>query len=658
MSAITGILHFHNHISAVDLGEKLLHPLKNIPFDSTDTYNRNNLFLGCIAQWIMPEDINKKQCFYDSEKRLAITADVTLDNRPELFNKLDIPHERQKQITDSELILLAYTKWQEDTAKHLIGDFAFIIWDERNHKLFGARDFSGSRTLYYHHNPDQFVFSTTFQPLLQMPFISNQINDYWMAEYLSISNMIDTHNAIQTVYRDIQALPPAHTITISSGKTVLRRYHKFQQPEIMTHKSRSDVIEEFQELYKTAVTSRLRTHKKVGSQLSGGLDSGSIVSIASPYLKQHNKQLHSYSAIPIPGYEDWTPSYMEPDERKSIKLTVNHVGNITDQYFHFQDRTPLNEIDPWLDLMEMPYKFFENAAWMRGIHETASQQGIGLLLNGARGNFSISWGPGQYYFAELLKKKKLITLLTEMRKYSHYIDAKPSRVFKAVKQLAYPKHSSRQENAICLLSPDLEKRTNITQLLLEEGTKALNASPNSIYELRKNHFAQLNIWNATGTSRTKLSLKYNVQTHDPTNDLRIINFCLSVPLPYFFGDGLDRGLIRRASKGFLPDRIRLNMLKRGLQGADILQRMKSSWSVLYGEVHDLIQDPLASAYLNVTVIKQALEKLQRAETPPKQAFDSDFLIVMRSLIVYRFLKSLKGGEMDEKRMANTGIRST
>ncbi|WP_137791002.1 asparagine synthase-related protein [Bacillus sp. E(2018)] len=659
MSAIAGVFHFHNHIAAIDLGENLLRPLKRFPYDSIDTYYRNNIFLGCLAQWIMPEDINNKQCFYDSEKRLAITADVTLDNRPELFNKLNIPQERQNQTTDSELILLAYTKWQEDTPAHLIGDFAFMIWDERSEKLFGARDFSGSRTLYYHHNPDQFVFSTTLQPLLQMPFISNHINDFWMAEYLSIPNMIDTHNASHTVYQDIQALPPAHSITISAGKTVLKRYHTFQEPEIMTYKSRSDVIEEFQELYKTAVTSRLRTHKKVGSQLSGGLDSGSIVSIAAPHLKQKNKQLHTYSATPIPGYEDWTPSYMEPDERKSIKSTVDHVGNISDQYFHFQNRTPLTEIDPWLNVMEMPYKFFENAAWMRGIHETASQQGVGLLLNGARGNFSISWGPGQYYLAELLRKKKLITLLTEMRKYSHHIDAKPSRVFKAVKQLAYPKHSSKKvENAPCLLSPDLERRTNITQLLLEDDSNALNLSPKSIHELRKSHFDQINVWNATGTSRTKLSLHYNVQTHDPTNDLRLINFCLSVPLPYFFGDGLDRGLIRRASKGFLPDQIRSNMLTRGLQGADILQRMKSSWPVLYEEVQDLIQNPIAQAYLNVTSIKQALQKLQRAETLPKHAFDSDFLVIMRSLIVYRFLQSLKGGEMDEKGMANTGIRST
>lgn len=198
----------------------------------------------------------------------------------------------------------------------------------------------------------------------------------------------------------------------------------------------------------------------------------------------------------------------------------------------------------------------------------------------------------------------------------------------------------------------------MAQILLDEGAQALNDTPRTIHDIRKNHFAQLNVWNATGTSRTKLSLKYNVQTHDPTNDLRIINFCLSVPLSYFFGDGLDRGLIRRASKGLLPDEIRLNMLTRGLQGADILQRMKSSWPVLYEEVKDLIHDPIAQAYLNVTSIKQALEKLQQAETPPKYAFDSNFLVIMRSLIVYRFLKSLKGGEMDEKRMANTGIRST
>ena len=63
-------------------------------------------------------------------------------------------------MTDNQLILLAYIKWGEDTPKYLIGDFAFMIWDEGKQEFFGARDFSGSRTLYYYFSDQKFAFCT------------------------------------------------------------------------------------------------------------------------------------------------------------------------------------------------------------------------------------------------------------------------------------------------------------------------------------------------------------------------------------------------------------------------------------------------------------------------------------------------------------------
>jgi asparagine synthase (glutamine-hydrolysing) len=121
---------------------------------------------------------------------------------------------------------------------------------------------------------------------------------------------------------------------------------------------------------------------------------------------------------------------------------------------------------------------------------------------------------------------------------------------------------------------------------------------------------------------------------------------------------MDRGLIRRATKGYLPDSIRLNQLTRGHQGADVFQRMKKVLPHLIDELNELIHDPIAQTYLNIELIKNGLETLKQEQIPSKYAMNPEFRIVMRSLIVYRFLKHLKGGEKDEKRMANTSIRST
>ena len=118
---------------------------------------------------------------------------------------------------------------------------------------------------------------------------------------------------------------------------------------------------------------------------------------------------------------DWTSKYYIADERPFIKETVNHVGNIHDQYLNFAGKeSSFDEIDDFLSIMEMPYKFFENSYWLKGISEAAQKDGVKILLNGARGNHSISWGSYQLnveYYASLFKKLKWINLYNELDLY-------------------------------------------------------------------------------------------------------------------------------------------------------------------------------------------------------------------------------------------------
>src|SRR5699024_4047743 len=121
--------------------------------------------------------IGEQLPFDDYDRQLTITSDAMIDNRDELFDKLGIHHEERKIMPYSQLILLAYSKWEDEVVKHLIGDFAFMIWDEKNQKLFGARDFSGTRSLYYFHDEARFAFCTVMEPLLSLPYVQKQLNE-------------------------------------------------------------------------------------------------------------------------------------------------------------------------------------------------------------------------------------------------------------------------------------------------------------------------------------------------------------------------------------------------------------------------------------------------------------------------------------------------
>lgn len=107
------------------------------------------------------------------------------------------------------------------------------------------------------------------------------MNQEWIAEFLVIAGMVDVADTSITPYKEIKQLPPAHSITVQNGKVSLKQYKYLKWESSLQNLSNNEYIEAFQEVFQQAVSSRIRTYKTVGAQLSGGLDSGSIVSFAA-----------------------------------------------------------------------------------------------------------------------------------------------------------------------------------------------------------------------------------------------------------------------------------------------------------------------------------------------------------------------------------------
>lgn len=641
MSAITGIIHFNDEPIPIEHGNGLMQALQKFPADDIQTWRKDNVFLGCHAQWITPESVGEQLPFYDYQRQLAITADAIIDNREELFERLQVHREDRKKITDSQLILLAYHKWGEESPKYLVGDFAFMIWDEKEKQLFGARDFSGGRTLYYYRNEMKLAFSTIIKPLFTLPYIQRALNEEWLAEFLAISSVIDTVDTSITVNKNIMQIPPSHSITIKQNKVKLSRYCTLVKGEELKLKTDRDYVEAFQTIFQEAINSRVRTFRQVGSHLSGGLDSGTVVSFAAKALRKENKQLHTFSYIPPKDFVDFTPKNKLADESEYMRSTAKYVGNIYENYLEFENGNPFLEINEFLETMEMPYKFFENSVWLRGIFETAQKQNIGVLLNGGRGNLTISWGPALEHYAILLRKFKFLRLHRELRQYSKNIGVRQSRILPYIGKFAFPIFHRIsplfESNSSILVNPELAKKTKVYEKLKSHGINLGSSLPNLFAE-REKHFQELYPWSATNTLGTKFSLKYSLWKRDPTNDIRVIRFCLSVPEEQYVQNGLDRALVRRATETFLPDHVRLNQRKRGVQGVDWVHRMAPSWSLFRKELQQLMNDQEVFRYLNPQIVKPAISKIGE-EPRIDYAINSDYRISIRSLIVYRFIKN-------------------
>jgi asparagine synthase (glutamine-hydrolysing) len=651
MSAITGIHQFNTDSVSSDQAFGLMKVFQQFPADKVETWSDHSIFLGCHAQWITPESIGESNPYFNYERNLAITADAIIDNREELFNQLQIHYEDRLTLPDTQLILLAYCKWGEETPKHLIGDFAFMIWDRHEQKLFGARDFSGSRTLYYYHDYSRFVFSTLIEPLFRLPYINKSLNEEWLAEFIAIPTMVEAVDMNSTVYKQVKQLPPSHSISVKEGKVTLSRYLTLAVVDKLKLKSNAEYEEAFKEVFQKAVKVRLRTHGKVGSHLSGGMDSGTVVSFAARELQKQNKRLNTYSYIPEDDFVDWTPKYYIPDERPFIKETVNYVGNINDQYLNFKGQSPYTEVDDFLSLMEMPYKFFENSYWLKGLSQKAHKDGVKILLSGARGNHSISWGSYQLtidYYAELFRKLKWVRLANELDKYCINFRTGKSYMLPVIAKNAFPqlaqvlsRKAHFQYSFPSFLNPSLAQRTKVYEKLADYGVRPVNGTiASNLLDHRKNHYQQLFTWNKSGTANTKLSLRYSVWERDPTNDLNVIRFCLAVPDEQYVQDGMERSFLRRVTKDILPDKVRMNHHARGIQGADTVHRMSAKWEDFHQEIESLTNASLASELLKVDIVKSALTAIGRAPGP-EVIFGDDFKIVTRSLILYKFIKSME-----------------
>ena len=248
-------------------------------------------------------------------------------------------------------------------------------------------------------------------------------------------------------------------------------------------------------------------------------------------------------------------------------------------------------------------------------------------------------GSNLNYYTHLLKRFKLIHLYKELKRARginfNNLNLIARSGFPSIDKVLQKEKISGLPS---LINPEFAKRTDVYQRLKESGLDPTGTYPmGDSVEQRTRHFEDVFYWNASNTLATKLSLRYSVWKRDPTNDLRVVRFCLSLPEDQYVQGRLDRALIRRATKNLLPDKIRLNTSVFGVQGADWVHRMTPIWGEYLDELRCLISDKDALEYLNVEVLKDALLKAEDGPRP-ECAIDPDFKILMRSLIVYRFIK--------------------
>ena len=137
---------------------------------------------------------------------------------------------------------------ESKTAEHLLGDFAFVIYDEEKERFYCARDHVGKRTLYYGMNKSYFAFSTVMEPLLMVFNRKRSLNEKWLTDFFNINNQINSVEVEETIYEDIKQLPPAHYMVIDKDGLKKVKYWNPLKVKPLTLKSDKEYEEKFLEV--------------------------------------------------------------------------------------------------------------------------------------------------------------------------------------------------------------------------------------------------------------------------------------------------------------------------------------------------------------------------------------------------------------------------
>src|SRR6266850_49501 len=232
----------------------------------------------------------------------VITWDGRLDNRAELIRNLrDV---LTIGSTDVAIVAAAYERWGTDCFAKLIGDWALSIWDTIKRSLILAKDPVGTRHLYYSIDKGQVTWSTILDPLVLFADCSFALNEEYIAGWFSFFPA-----AHLTPYVGIHSVPPSSSVLIGAGKHTVSKYWDFDPCNTIRYRTDGEYEEHFRAVFGEAVRRRLRSDRPILAELSGGMDSSSIVCMADAIIARGVAETPRLDTISF--YNDSEPNWNE-----------------------------------------------------------------------------------------------------------------------------------------------------------------------------------------------------------------------------------------------------------------------------------------------------------------------------------------------------------
>jgi asparagine synthase (glutamine-hydrolysing) len=438
--------------------------------------------------------------------------------------------------SDTEVLLRAYEAWGTDAFARLNGMWGLAILDRRDAadpKLILCRDHFGIKPLYWTRSGNRILFSSEIKGLLQDPSVQPEPNEQRIYEYLLAG--LHEHDT-NTFFAGIHQLAPAsYAVVDASGM----RTETYWTPRLRTDGDASPAT--FRRLFERSVARRLVADVPVGTCLSGGLDSSSIVSIMSRQLAEHvpdaaslGDRLKTFSAV-FPG---------DPiDEREYIDVVLEHSG-AEGNFVEPSSRQFVEELPRFVWYLDEP--MVSTGPYAQWCVQRLARTKVTVLLDGQGGDELLAgYTPYQYvYLRELLRKRRYLAFSREalrardvlMPHLRRRVGSRRKGV--AVRSILRPQFLARVKRPV-----DPRVQNDLKLRLLQDLT-AYSLPSLLRYEDRN-------------------SMAHSVESRVPFLDQELVDYVLTLPPEAIVHDGWSRAIFRDAMRGILPEKIRKRRWKVG-----------------------------------------------------------------------------------------------
>lgn len=491
MCGIVGILGEKASKASLDL---MLNKQSHRGPDHTGRYVDAEIALGHNRLSIIDLSPEANQPFNDTSGRYLIIFNGEIYNYIELREELNCPFSTS---SDTEVLLAAYIKWGKNCLSKLNGMFSFAIWDTEKKMLFAARDRFGVKPFYYYKDRGNLIFASEIKALHSLGIKRAPNRQVW-ANYFCYGSYGMPN---ETFWEDIHQLPGGHYLEVGEEEFCIARWYCFEDiiKERQSNFKDEEIKNQYIQLLKSSIQLRFRADVPVGFNISGGLDSSTLLSFVNQ--TQDSDKINAYTFYTNDEVYDellWAREMIEHTQHplNEVLLLANEVEDLARKTHYYQDE---------------PYGGIPTIAYSK-LFEKARKDNILVLLDGQ--GMDEQWAGYDYYFS-----------------------ANNQQVIQGVKESPFKKH---------VLSESFLKYAKEPEYPDHFDDALLNKQYRDLFYTKIPRALRFN---------DRVSMAHGTELREPFLDHRLVEFAFALPKKYKINDGVQKYLLREIVSETLSDHI-------------------------------------------------------------------------------------------------------